>query len=90
VRPDSNALLYLRKAMDEGKHVSCFADRFNPKAGTYAIDPGLFRLAAKTGRPHYFTRFTINQRGRVSGILMGPVDCRDPESAMGKFKAFSS
>jgi hypothetical protein len=48
------------------------------------------RRAAKTGRPLYFTRFTVNQRGRVSGILKGPVDCRDPESAMGKFKAFSS
>jgi hypothetical protein len=86
---DRMALLSLRKEMALGKHGSCFVDCIDPASGQAMIDEGLFRFAGICGHPVYFLRFGVNGRGRICGMICGPVDCSDVIAAIERFNAFT-
>ena len=58
-------------------HSSCFVDTHARQTGEAGIEDGLFRFARLAGRPVYFLRFSVNERGRIEGAVDGPVDCSD-------------
>ncbi len=86
---DAMSLVNLRKEMERGKHASCFVDTHAPQTGEAGIEDGLFRFARLAGRPVYFLRFSVNERGRIEGAVDGPVDCSDIDAAMERFCTFS-
>lgn len=86
---DRLSLARVMRELEGGRSICCAVDYQDPLGKTYRyVNPTLFELAKRTGRPMYFGRPDIDRAGNAVLAVDGPHFVTDPLASAQRFIGF--